>query len=730
MIKRVVQNLLYKDLSYAVHGAAIEVRKDFGPGHKEKLYQEAFAEELKRREILFEKEQAIKIYSPKDGKYTGLYRPDFIVDEKIIVETKAEKFVSRDEIKRIYDYLRNSKCELAYLINFASPKLFVKRIIYTNDRKPFGNPTINTNKKLNNTKKLLVAIGLILVLFSGAKIASAASLYFSPSSGTHAIGTSFTVSIYVSSADQAMNAASGIISFPSDNLEVTSLSKTGSIFTLWVQEPSFSNSAGTVNFEGIVLNPGFTGANGKAITITFRTKAAGNTPLTFSSGSALANDGKGTNILTGLGDANFSIGVVGPGAPEIVTPAEVVGTPEAPAISSPTHPDPNKWYAVKEAKFTWDVPKDATAVRLLVGRIPSAIPTITYTSPINSKEVADLADGIWYFSVRLKNNAGWGVVSHFRFQIDTDPPEPFTIKFANGKETENPRPTVTVDHEDAVSGVEGHCLVKIDNGEWFPSNYEIGIEKPGSFHTFRLPLQNPGKHIVVVKALDLAGNYTMASEEFTIMPLFTPEIIEYSHTLQSGEILTLKGETKYPDAQINIFLQHEKDEVKSYSVKSDKDGKFTFVAEDRLSSGIYTAWAEVEDERGAKSEPSEKVTIAVERPAFLRIGSWAVGFLSVVVPLIALVLLLVYLSWHWWHKFATMRKRVKKEIREAEQALHKAFDLLKVAIREQIKILEKIKTKRQLTEEEEKIIKQLKRDLDDAEKFVRKEIEDIEKEVK
>jgi len=188
MVKRLVQNLLHKDLSYAVHGAAIEVRKDFGTGHKEKLYQEAFAEELKRRKVPFEKEKAIKIYSPKDGKYIGLYRPDFIVDEKIIVETKAEKFVGRDEIKRIYDYLRNGEYELAYFINFASPKLFVSRIIYTNDRKPF-------------LKKLLVSIGLVLVLFSGAKTASAASLYFSPSSGSHAVGATFSVSVYVSSAD-------------------------------------------------------------------------------------------------------------------------------------------------------------------------------------------------------------------------------------------------------------------------------------------------------------------------------------------------------------------------------------------------------------------------------------------------------------------------------------------------------------------------------------------------
>jgi len=558
-------------------------------------------------------------------------------------------------------------------------------------------------------------------------VASAATLYFSPSSGEYAVGKTFSVSVYVSSADQAMNAASGVISFPSDKLEVTSLSKTGSIFTLWVQEPSFSNSAGTVNFEGIVLNPGFTGSNGKAITIAFRTKASGNTPLTFSSGSALANDGKGTNILTGMGDANFSIGQVLPGAPEIVTPAETAGTPEAPVISSLTHPDPNKWYAESSAKFNWNVPKDITAVRLLVGKIPNAIPTITYTTPINSKDVSNLADGIWYFSVRLKNNAGWGAVSHFRFQIDTEPPAPFTIKFIDGNETENPRPTVVFDTTDSLSGVN-YYKIKIGEGDFFSVAPEIVKTNP-----YTLPLQNPGKRNILVQAFDNAENYSVATEEFIIKPLQTPVFTEYPKELQSGEALTAKGETKYPNSQIIVWLQKEKDDPKSFTVQSDQDGKFTFVADEKLSSGVYTAWAEVTDARGAKSNPSEKVTISVGQPAFLKIGSWAVGFLAVIIPLVALVFALLFIIWYGRHKFASFRKKLKnlrKEVREAESALHKAFDMLKEDIREQVKLLEKTRTKRQLTEEEEKIIKQLRKDLDDAEKFVRKEIEDIEKEVK
>ena len=128
-------DLLYKELSYEVHGAAIEVRKNFGPGHKEKLYQNAYAEELESRSIDFEKEKHIAILSPKTGKKIGAYQPDFLVDNKIIVELKAKYPYPQKYIDQLYDYLRNSKYELGYFINFASPKLFIKRIIYTNDNK-------------------------------------------------------------------------------------------------------------------------------------------------------------------------------------------------------------------------------------------------------------------------------------------------------------------------------------------------------------------------------------------------------------------------------------------------------------------------------------------------------------------------------------------------------------------------------------------------------------------
>lgn len=129
--------LLYKDLSYKLQGIFMEVRKNFGPGHKEIVYQNALAEEFVSNKIQFEKEKNIKVYSPKTGEPVGDYRVDFLIEGKIIIEIKAIDVVPKNFVDQIYSYLRNNKYELGYFVNFKSPKLYIKRLIYTNDNKPF-----------------------------------------------------------------------------------------------------------------------------------------------------------------------------------------------------------------------------------------------------------------------------------------------------------------------------------------------------------------------------------------------------------------------------------------------------------------------------------------------------------------------------------------------------------------------------------------------------------------
>ncbi len=172
--------------------------------------------------------------------------------------------------------------------------------------------------------------------------ASAATLGFSRG-GTYKVGSTFSVTLYVSSADQPMNAASGTISFSKNTIEAISASRSGSIFSFWAKEPSVSNTSGTVSFAGIVPSPGYKGSGGKILTISFRAKAPGTARVSLSAGSVLANDGNGTNIYTGGGSSSFTIAAADPkpkpqepekpaepATPQ--TPVSPTVTPELPAV--------------------------------------------------------------------------------------------------------------------------------------------------------------------------------------------------------------------------------------------------------------------------------------------------------------------------------------------------------------------------------------------------------------
>jgi hypothetical protein len=556
----------------------------------------------------------------------------------------------------------------------------------------------------------------VLIFFSIASISFAESLIFAPASGSYTKGSYITVTVLVSSPDKIMNAASGVISFPTDLLSVTSISKSGSIVGFWAQDPSYSNSDGVINFEGVVLPPWYKGSSGKLLTITFKAKASGTANLSFSSGSVLAADGSGTDITSGLGSASFDISSAGE-APVTMQPAELSGVPSAPAITSDTHPDQTKWYTLSDADFSWMLTKDITGASILIGRNKIASPTVLYDPPISSKQVKNLDDGVWYFHAQLRNDNGWGDIGTYKIQIDTEKPTSFDIAEIKRSDLTDPSAKFTFNAVDKTSGID-HYEVQIDNNA-------VETWKDGGSHIYTASAQEDGTHTLLAKVFDKAGNFLANSVQFSVQGLEAPIITNYPTEIQSGDIITLSGTSKYSGAEADLFLQDEKGTVKNYTSKVDKDGNFTSIS-DRLKDGLYTAWVKIIDSRGATSLPSNKVTIAVRQSAIIKIGTWAVSLLAVMVPLLALIILLIFLLWYAWHKFFIIGDKLKKETREAEDALHKAFDLLKESVAEQVKILEKVKTKRQLTEEEEKINRQLKKDLEDAEAYIRKEIEDIE----
>jgi len=568
-----------------------------------------------------------------------------------------------------------------------------------------------------HTRKRMLFFSLLYLIFAGASTVRAASLYLSPSSGSHAVNQSFSVGIYASS-DEAMNASSGVLSFPTDKLQVVSVSKSGSIFSLWAQDPSFSNSNGEVHFEGVVLNPGYTGSSGKILTITFKPTSEGSAKIHFSSGSILANDGAGTNIYTGAGSGTYTVSGTAPAPPEKPstppTKTETETTPQkyttAPVVLSPTHADSEKWYNNNNPQFSWELPNDATGVSTILSQETSSDPGSTSDGLVTETSYENVDDGVWYFHIKLKNSSGWGPVTHYKIQIDTEAPKPFTISFVDPKESTTPQPRITFHTSDALSGLS-HYQIKIGTGNFIEITPDTVLSSP-----YTLPAQDPGTYPLIIQAIDNAGNNTTAVEEYTILALDAPQITRYQNKLQEGDILYIGGMT-YPEASIQLYIFKDGKKVLEQHIRSTASGDFDIVGQETLPRGTYEIQAQVTDDTGAKSLLSEKIVFVVTSKTWAQVGSWLISLLSITIPLVVLIIALLFVFWYSWYKFSSLRKKVRVEMHSVESMFQATFGVLKDKVHKHMDLLEKASLKRDLTREEQRFMMHLKKYIAEAEQL-------------
>ena len=78
-----------EDLSYKLIGLAMLVQNRYGYGHQEQIYQRALEEVFDKEKIIYRSQPVLRVKSFDTGKSLGLYKPDFVLDEKIVIEIKA-----------------------------------------------------------------------------------------------------------------------------------------------------------------------------------------------------------------------------------------------------------------------------------------------------------------------------------------------------------------------------------------------------------------------------------------------------------------------------------------------------------------------------------------------------------------------------------------------------------------------------------------------------------------
>ncbi len=127
-------NLKLEEIGRAIVNAAFKVHKELGPGLLEKVYEVCLAHELRKVGYHVERQLDIPIH------YDGLVfddglRLDLMVDNLVIIETKAIEIVNPVWEAQVISHLKMTGKELGFLINFNVPliKNGIKRFVNTRE---------------------------------------------------------------------------------------------------------------------------------------------------------------------------------------------------------------------------------------------------------------------------------------------------------------------------------------------------------------------------------------------------------------------------------------------------------------------------------------------------------------------------------------------------------------------------------------------------------------------
>ena len=119
--------LILKEEVFQIVGAALDVLNGLGHGLLEKPYENALAVELGLRKIPFEQQRLFDVVY-KNVK-VGLYVPDLIAFNQVVIETKTIERITNIDRGQVINYLKITGLPVGVILNFKHPKLEWERIV-------------------------------------------------------------------------------------------------------------------------------------------------------------------------------------------------------------------------------------------------------------------------------------------------------------------------------------------------------------------------------------------------------------------------------------------------------------------------------------------------------------------------------------------------------------------------------------------------------------------------
>ena len=235
--------------------------------------------------------------------------------------------------------------------------------------------------------------------------------------------------------------------------------------------------------------------------------------------------------------------------------------------------------------------------------------------------------------------------------------------------------------------------------------------------------------MLVACALALPGAPTFAAPASTVEP---PLLTIYAPQISNEEVFYVGGASTAPNATVVVYLQSEAGAVITKEVQTDAKGAWFYTHHEFLKRGTYKVWTQLKVD-DILSPPSPEVSVTVIPTAF-QLGSTRLsyeqvyGFVSLL--LLLAIVLMAFVNFRHWQKLTEKKRRLAKEIAEAEAAVRRGFEILHKDISASLETVKRAKLSRELAHNEREREEKLLKDLGLVESFITREVEDIEREMK
>ena len=120
--------MIHEELTAEIISAFYEVHRILGFGFLEQVYQNALYKELIRRGLKCECQKELNVYYKNE--IVGTYKPDIIVEDKVILELKAVSKLRPEHEWQLVNYLKGTGLKVGLLLNFGL-SAEMKRKVFT-----------------------------------------------------------------------------------------------------------------------------------------------------------------------------------------------------------------------------------------------------------------------------------------------------------------------------------------------------------------------------------------------------------------------------------------------------------------------------------------------------------------------------------------------------------------------------------------------------------------------